>query len=60
MQPRIQTGIAYGKNLWREIKEDDLQGQAAQIAYHLLFSLIPLLIFLTALSGYCQPADWRR
>lgn len=52
MQPRMQTSIAYGKNLWREIKEDDLQGQAAQIAYHLLFSIIPLLIFLTALSGF--------
>lgn len=52
MQPRIQTSIAYGKNLWREIKEDDLQGQAAQIAYHLLFSIIPLVIFLTALSSF--------
>ncbi len=52
MHPRIQTSMTYGKNLWREIKEDDLQGQAAQIAYHLLFSMIPLLIFLTALSSF--------
>jgi len=44
--------MTYGKNLWSEIKEDDLQGQAAQIAYHLLFSMIPLLIFLTALSSF--------
>jgi membrane protein len=48
----MKTSIAYGKNLWREIKEDDLQGKAAQIAYHLLFSIIPLLIFLTALSSF--------
>jgi membrane protein len=52
MNPRMQTGITYGKNLWREIKEDDLQGKAAEIAYHLLFSIIPLLIFLTALSSF--------
>jgi len=52
MQQRIQAGIAYGKDLWREIKEDDFQGQAAQIAYYLLFSIIPLLIFLTALSSF--------
>jgi membrane protein len=52
MQQRMQTGIAFGKDLWREIKEDDLQGKAAQIAYHLLFSIIPLLIFLTALSSF--------
>lgn len=29
----------------------DLQGMAAEIVYHLLFSIVPLLIFLTALSG---------
>src|SRR5829696_6264432 len=52
MHPRIQTSMTYGKDLWSEIKEDDLQGQAAQIAYHLLFSMIPLLIFLTALSSF--------
>ncbi len=52
MHQRIQAGIAYGKALWREMKDDDFQGQAAQIAYYLLFSIIPLLIFLTALSSF--------
>lgn len=52
MQARVRTGISMGKALWAEIKEDDLQGKAAQVAYHLLFSIIPLLIFLTALSSF--------
>ncbi len=30
----------------------DLQGMAAEVAYHLLFSVVPLLIFLTSLSGF--------
>lgn len=52
MQERTRAGIAYGKAMWAEIKKDDLQGKAAQIAYHLLFSIIPLVIFLTALSSF--------
>jgi membrane protein len=30
----------------------DLQGMAAEVAYHLLFSIVPLLLFLTSLSGF--------
>lgn len=48
----MRSGVAYAKKLWREIQDDDLQGKSAQIAYHLLFSIIPLLIFLTALSSF--------
>lgn len=35
-----------------EFRQNDLQGAAAEVAYHLLFSVVPLLIFLTALSGF--------
>ena len=37
---------------WREFREDNVQGLAAQVAFHLLFSIVPLLIFLAALSGF--------
>lgn len=47
-----------GIELWPAAKaagqkfiSSDLQGMAAEIVYHLLFSIVPLLIFLTALSG---------
>lgn len=43
--------VRIGKSTFRAFKEDDLQGLAAEVAYHLLFSMIPLLIFLTALSS---------
>ncbi|MDP9354567.1 MAG: YihY family inner membrane protein [Chloroflexota bacterium] len=40
------------KATFKDFREDDLQGMAAEVAYHLLFSVVPLLIFLTALSGF--------
>ena len=39
-----------------DFQEDDLQGLAAEVTYHLLFALIPLLIFFTALTGFIGPA----
>ena len=44
--------VATAKETFKDFKEDDLQGLAAEVAYHLLFSVVPLLIFLTALSGF--------
>ena len=40
------------KALWKDFREDDVQGLAAQVAYNILFSVVPLLIFLTAMSGF--------
>lgn len=37
--------------LWRQISEDDCQGLASEMAYNLILSLVPTLIFLTSLSG---------
>jgi membrane protein len=39
------------KTAVQKFMSSDLQGMAAEIVYHLLFSIVPLLIFLTALSG---------
>jgi len=48
---RIDVGPV-AKATFKDFKEDDLQGLAAEVAYHFLFSVVPLLIFLTALSGF--------
>ncbi|GIW03674.1 MAG: hypothetical protein KatS3mg059_0294 [Thermomicrobiales bacterium] len=48
--------VRIGKSTFRAFKEDDLQGLAAEVSYHLLFSVIPLLIFLTALSSFISQA----
>jgi membrane protein len=44
--------VATAKATFKEFQEDDLQGRSAQVAYNVLFSVVPLLIFLTALSGF--------
>lgn len=38
--------------LWDKLFEDEIFGRAAQLSYYWLFSLFPLLIFLTALLAY--------
>lgn len=40
-----------GKQIMAAMKEKDLSGLAQQIAYNILFSLAPLLIFVTAAAG---------
>ena len=40
------------RRLWNKVFEDEVFGRAAQLAYYWLFSLFPLMIFLTALLAY--------
>ena len=40
------------KGAWRESREDDVFGIAAQLAYYFLLALFPLLIFLTSAVGF--------
>lgn len=40
------------KHIYRDVREKDLTGLAQQIAYNVLFSIGPLLIFITAFSGF--------
>jgi membrane protein len=40
-----------GTRLWHAFNEDDLLGQAAKLAYYFLLSVVPFLIFLTAMLG---------
>lgn len=52
MEIGIKPGIKnFLKELWNRFFDNDISGKAAQLAYYLLFSLFPLLIFLvTVLS----------
>lgn len=43
--------------LWRQIWEDEVLGRCAELAYFFLFSIFPLLLFLTALLGYLAEAN---
>jgi membrane protein len=38
--------------IWKKLTEDDVFGRAAQLAYYWLFSIFPLLIFLTTLLAF--------
>jgi membrane protein len=46
-----------GSRLWRQIWEDELLGRCAELAYFFLFSVFPLLLFLTTLLGYLADAN---
>jgi membrane protein len=41
-----------GRRVWREIRDDNCTGQAAQLAYYLIFAVFPFLLFLATLLGY--------
>jgi membrane protein len=41
-----------GKSVWREVRDDNCMGQAAQLAFYLIFSAFPFLLFLATLLGY--------
>jgi membrane protein len=44
--------VAVARCMYQRFRRDDLQGAAAETAYHVLFSIVPLLLFLAALTGY--------
>lgn len=46
------TAKTYALGFWREAKDDDLGGLAAELAFKLTLALFPLLLFLAALSSY--------
>jgi membrane protein len=43
---------ALGKSVWREVRDDNCAGQAAQLAFYLIFAAFPFLLFLATLLGY--------
>jgi len=54
-----RAGLTWGelaRRLWRQLWEDEILGRCAELAYFFLFSIFPLLLFLTTLLGYL--AGW--
>ncbi|MDX2040571.1 MAG: YihY/virulence factor BrkB family protein [Acidobacteriota bacterium] len=54
VSPSLDPSVSpsFLRQLWDKTFDDDVFGRAAQLAYYWLFSLFPLLIFLTALLAY--------
>lgn len=50
--PRNRNWRQVTSAVWNRLFEDEIFGRAAQLAYYWLFSLFPLLIFLTALLAF--------
>ncbi|MGH2534157.1 MAG: YihY/virulence factor BrkB family protein [Thermomicrobiales bacterium] len=48
--------LGVAKSMYRQVQDDDLMDEAAAVAYHILFSVVPLLVFVTALSGFISNA----
>ena len=44
--------------VYRQSMRDELLGRAAELAYFFLFSVFPLLLFLTTLFGYVAWGNW--
>jgi len=49
---RERTWRRTALKIWNKLTEDDVFGRAAQLAYYWLFSMFPLLIFLTTLLAF--------
>jgi membrane protein len=45
------------RRIFYQIYEDDVSGRCAELAYFFLFSVFPLLLFLTTLLGYVAKAS---
>jgi membrane protein len=55
-----RAGLTWGElgmRLWRQIWEDEVLGRCAELGYFFLFSVFPLLLFLTTLLGYLAGAS---
>jgi len=48
--------VPTAKAVWKDISSDDVTGLGAETAFHIFFSIVPLLIFLTALIGVVSQA----
>lgn len=55
----MKKAVSFSKQLFQKIIEVDVFGLAAQLAYFLLLSLFPFLLFLITLIGYL-PIDSQR
>lgn len=56
MTVRGVNPIALGKDTFREFKDDDVPGLAAELTFRVFLALFPFLIFLAALGGVLASA----
>jgi membrane protein len=49
---RLLGPFRFGRNIWREVGEDNVFAMAAAVAYSWLFAVFPFLIFLLTLVAY--------
>jgi|GEM_PF-647198 len=48
--------VQLGRHVFREFKDDDLSGLAAELTYRFFLAIFPFIIFLTALGGFLASA----
>ena len=51
-----KPAVQFGKDLFKQINEDEVPDLAAGLAYRFLFAIFPFMIFLAALAGFIAPA----
>lgn len=51
------TWRGFALRLWQQLWEDEVLGRCGELAYFFLFSVFPLLLFLTTLLGYLAGQD---
>jgi membrane protein len=44
--------VPFGKEVFREFKDDDVSGLAAELTYRFFLAIFPFILFLTALGGF--------
>ncbi|HZS07642.1 MAG TPA: YihY/virulence factor BrkB family protein [Blastocatellia bacterium] len=52
LSPRRPPITELLKHVWNECEKDDVFGRAAQLAYYLIFSIFPMLLFLASLLAF--------
>lgn len=48
--------VQFGKDLFKQVTDDDVPELAAALAYRFLFAIFPFAIFIAALAGFVAPA----
>jgi membrane protein len=48
--------VDFGKQLFKQVNEDEVPDLAAGLAYRFLFAIFPFAIFLASLAGFLAPA----
>ena len=48
--------VSFGKGVYKEFKDDDVSGLAAELSYRFFLALFPFLLFLTAFGGFIANA----